>query len=239
MGNRAPGGQQDSSTVTEERRRRLGAALRRALRGEVHFERGTRAVYATDSSNYRQVPLGVVFPMDQDDVVEALRICAEHDAPVLPRGAGTSLAGQACNVAVVIDTSRHMTKILGIDPEARVARVQPGMVLDVLQAAAKRYGLVFGPDPATHGWCTLGGMIGNNSCGSHALYAGKTVDNVERLTVVTYGGDVLEVGAYDDDAYDRAVSDGGRQAQVLGELRGLGSRYADRVRAGFPAIPHV
>ncbi len=237
MGNRAPGGQQDSSTVTEERRRRLGAALRRALRGEVHFERGTRAVYATDSSNYRQVPLGVVFPMDQDDVVEALRICAEHDAPVLPRGAGTSLAGQACNVAVVIDTSRHMTKILGIDPEARVARVQPGMVLDVLQAAAKRYGLVFGPDPATHGWCTLGGMIGNNSCGSHALYAGKTVDNVERLTVVTYGGDVLEVGAYDDDAYDRAVSDGGRQAQVLGELRGLGSRYADRVRAGFPAIP--
>ncbi len=232
-----PGGQVDRSTVTEARRRELQAALRRALRGEISFDAGTSAVYATDSSNYRQVPLGVVFPLDHDDVVTAMRVCAEYDAPVLARGAGTSLAGQACNVAVVLDTSRHMTKILEIDPVARIARVQPGVVLDDLQRAAEEYGLTFGPDPATHAWCTLGGMIGNNSCGSHALYAGKTVDNVDRLTVVEYGGATFEVGAYDDAAYAAAVARGGRLAEVLEGLREIGHQHAERVRARFPDIP--
>ncbi len=152
-----PGGRVDRSSVPESGRRALEAALRRAVHGEVRFDAGTRAVYATDSSNYRQVPLGVVFPLDHDDVVAALRVSAEHDAPVFARGAGTSLAGQACNVAVVIDTSRHMTRILEIDPVARTARVQPGVVLDDLRRAAEELGLTFGPDPATHAWCTLGG----------------------------------------------------------------------------------
>ena len=107
-----PGSRVDRSSVSEARRRELEAALRLAISGEVSFDGGTRAVYATDSSNYRQVPLGVVFQLDHDDVVAALRVCAEYDAPVLARGAGTSLAGQACNVAVVLDTSRHMTRIL-------------------------------------------------------------------------------------------------------------------------------
>ncbi len=232
-----PGGRVDRSTVTGARRRELETALRRAVRGEVSFDGGTRAVYATDSSNYRQVPLGVVFPLDHEDVVASMRVCAEHDAPVLARGAGTSLAGQACNVAVVLDTSRHMTKILEIDPVARTARVQPGVVLDDLRRAAESYGLTFGPDPATHAWCTLGGMIGNNSCGSHALYAGKTVDNVERLTVVEYEGASFEVGAYDDADYDATVAAGGRLAEVLTGLREIGRRHADLVRARFPQIP--
>lgn len=232
-----PGGQADRSTVTEARRRELEAALRLAIRGEVSFDRSTRAVYATDSSNYRQVPLGVVYPLDHDDVVTALRVCAEYDAPVLARGAGTSLAGQACNVAVVLDTSRYMTKILEIDPVARTARVQPGVVLDDLRRAAEEHYLTFGPDPATHAWCTLGGMIGNNACGSHALYAGKTVDNVERLTVVEYGGATYDVGAYDDAAFDAAVVDGGRLAEVLTGLREVGRNHADLVRARFPNIP--
>ena len=223
--------------MTETRRRELEAALRRAVRGEVGFDGATRAVYATDSSNYRQVPLGVVFPLDHDDVVAALRVCAEHDAPVLARGAGTSLAGQACNVAVVLDTGRHMTRILEIDPVARTARVQPGVVLDDLRRAAERHGLTFGPDPATHAWCTLGGMIGNNSCGSHALFAGKTVDNVERLRIVEYGGATLEVGAYDDAAYAAAIAGGGRLAEVLTDLRRIGLRHADLVRARYPDIP--
>lgn len=227
----------DSSTVTEARRRELEAALRLAIRGEVSFDRSTRAVYATDSSNYRQVPLGVVFPVDHDDVVAALRVCAEHDSPVLARGAGTSLAGQACNVAVVLDISRHMTKILEIDPVARTARVQPGVVLDDLRRAAEEHHLTFGPDPATHAWCTLGGMIGNNACGSHALYAGKTVDNVERLTIVEYGGATYDVGAYDDAAFDAAVAGGGRLAEVLTGLRDIGRDHADLVRARFPDIP--
>ena len=124
-----PGSRVDGSPASDARRRELGVTLQRAIRGEVRFDDGTRTVYATDSSNYRQVPLGVVFPLDHDDVVVALRVCAEYDAPVLARGPGTSLAGQACNVAVVVDTSRHMTKILAIDPVGRTARVQPGVVL--------------------------------------------------------------------------------------------------------------
>lgn len=233
----APGGPVDRSTVSEARRGELEAALRLAIRGEVSFDRSTRAVYATDSSNYRQVPIGVVFPLDHDDVVAALRVCAEYDAPVLARGAGTSLAGQACNVAVVLDSSRHMTRILEIDPVARTARVQPGVVLDDLRRAAEEHHLTFGPDPATHAWCTLGGMIGNNSCGSHALYAGKTVDNVERLTIVTYGGATLDVGAYDEAAYDTAAAQGGRLADVLRDLRAIAREHADLVRAHYPDIP--
>ena len=232
-----PGAQVDRSTVNEARRGELESALRLTIRGEVRFDSGSRAVYATDSSNYRQVPLGVVFPLDHDDVVATLRACAEFDAAVLARGAGTSLAGQACNVAVVLDTSRHMTTILEIDPLARTARVQPGVVLDDLRHAAEQHGLTFGPDPATHAWCTLGGMIGNNACGSHALFAGMTVDNVERLTVVEYGGATFEVGACDDAAYAAAVAGGGRPAEVLTGLRDIGRRHADLVRARFPDIP--
>ncbi len=230
------GGRVDRSTVTETGRADLEKALGAAIRGDVAFDSGTRSVYATDSSNYRQVPLGVVFPIDHEDVVTTLRICAEHDAPIFARGAGTSLAGQACNVAVVIDTSRYMTRILDIDPVARTARVQPGVVLDDLRRAAEVHGLTFGPDPATHAWCTLGGMIGNNSCGSHALYAGKTVDNVESLTIALYGGETFEVGAYDD-ATREALPAGGRLTGIVESLRAIGVRYADEVRARYPDIP--
>ncbi len=215
----------------------LEAALAAAVRGEVRFDAATRAVYATDSSNYRQIPIGVVFPLDHDDIVAALRVCAEHDVPVLARGAGTSLAGQACNAAVILDTSRHLTRILEIDPTTRTARVQPGVVLDDLRRAAEAHGLTFGPDPATHAWCTLGGMIGNNACGSHALFAGKTVDNVARLTAVLYGGETIEVGAYDDAAYAAALEAGGRLADVLRGLRAISDRYGALVRARYPDIP--
>ncbi|RZS79028.1 FAD/FMN-containing dehydrogenase [Motilibacter rhizosphaerae] len=211
--------------------------LRRSVRGEVDFSPSVRAVYATDSSNYRQVPLGVVLPLDEDDVVAALRVCARHDAPVVARGAGTSLAGQAVNVAVVLDTSRHMTRILEVDPVAATARVQPGVVLDDLRRAAEVHGLTFGPDPATHAWCTLGGMIGNGSCGTHALFAGKTVDNVDRLRVATYAGDVLDVGSYTDEEYAAAAAAGGPLAPVLGGLREIARRYEPLVRQRFPDIP--
>jgi FAD/FMN-containing dehydrogenase len=164
--------------LEEAQRLALGAALSGALSGEVRFDTTARAAYASDSSNYRHVPLGVVFPIDHDDVRAAARLAAEAGAALLARGAGTSLAGQACNEAVVLDMSRHMRRIVEIDPDRRVARAEPGVVLDDLRRAAERHGLTFGPDPATHAWCTLGGMIGNNSCGTHGLYAGKTSDNV-------------------------------------------------------------
>jgi len=211
----------------------LARDLRATVRGDVWFDRATRAVYATDASNYRQVPLGIVCPLDADDVASALRVCAEHDAPVLARGAGTSLAGQAVNVAVIVDTSRHMRRILEIDPERRLARVEPGVVLDDLRREAEAYGLTFGPDPATHAWCTIGGMVGNDSCGTHALVAGRTVDNIEGLRVVTYGGEAFRFGSHGGLAADTQ----GPSPRVLASLADLVERYADAVRSGYPALP--
>lgn len=130
--------------------RALAADLRRAMRGEVRFDDTSRGLYATDASNYRQVPIGVVLPHDADDVAAAMEVCRRHRAPVLPRGGGTSLCGQCCNVAVVFDLSKHMNRVVEVDPDRRVARVQPGVVLDELRARAERYHLTFGPDPATH-----------------------------------------------------------------------------------------
>ena len=166
----------------------LHEALRTKVRGDVKFDNGSRALYATDGSNYRQVPIGVVLPRDPDDVLAAISVCREYDAPLLCRGGGTSLAGQCCNVAVVLDFTKYMGNILEIDPDRRIARVQPGVVLDHLRNAAEKYHLTFAPDPASHDRCTIGGMIGNNSCGVHSIMGGKTDDNVEALEVVTYDG---------------------------------------------------
>ena len=162
----------------------LAEALRSQIRGEVRFDAGGRALYATDGSNYRQVPIGVVLPRDVDDVVSTVSLCRQFRAPLLCRGGGTSLAGQCCNVAVVLDFSKYMGKILELDPERRIARVQPGVVLDHLRNAAEKHHLTFAPDPATHSHCTLGGMIGNNSCGVHSVMAGKTDDNIEALEIL-------------------------------------------------------
>jgi FAD/FMN-containing dehydrogenase/Fe-S oxidoreductase len=164
------------------------------VRGEVRFDSASRTLFAADASNYRHVPIGVVQPADLDDVLAALEICRRHEAAILPRGAATSIGGQAVNEAVVIDFSRHLRAVLEIDPERRLARVQPGVVLDDLRAAAAPYGLTFGPDPSTHSRCTIGGMIGNNACGSHSVAWGKTVDNVASLDVITYDGTRLQTG---------------------------------------------
>ncbi len=172
----------------------LAAELRASIRGEVRFDRGSRALYATDASNYRQVPIGVVVPQQVDDMVTTMELCRRHGVPVLARGGGTSLAGQCCNVAVVIDCSKYLRTVLEVDPDRKVARVQPGTVLDDLRHAAERHHLTYGPDPATHSRCTLGGMIGNNSCGVHSVMAGMTADNVEELDVLTYEGQRLRLG---------------------------------------------
>src|SRR5436189_484365 len=172
----------------------LADRLREVVRGEVRFDDGSRALYATDASNYRQVPIGVVIPRDTDDVIRTVEITRGFGAPILARGGGTSLAGQCCNVAVVLDTSKYMNRIIDLDPQKRIARVEPGVILDSLRDAAKEHGLTFAPDPSTHNHCTLGGMIGNNSCGVHSVMGGKTADNVEELEVLTYDGLRLRVG---------------------------------------------
>src|SRR5256885_5618032 len=151
------------------RARALAAHLRKRLDGEVRFDDGSRALYATDGSNYRQVPIGVVLPRSVEDVLETIAACRRYEAPIVGRGGGTSLAGQGCNTAVLIDMSKYMNRVLDIDPDACMAHVQPGCILDDLRDQAEQYHLTFGPDPATHNHCTLGGMIGNNSCGVHSI----------------------------------------------------------------------
>jgi FAD/FMN-containing dehydrogenase/Fe-S oxidoreductase len=215
----------------------LTEALRPEIRGEVRFDRGTRALYSTDGSNYRQVPIGVVLPRDVEDVLATVALCRQFGAPLLCRGGGTSLAGQCCNVAVVLDFSKYMARILEIDPAHRIARVQPGVVLDHLRVAAEAHHLTFAPDPATHDRCTLGGMIGNNSCGVHSVMAGKTDDNVEALEVLTYDGAHMKVGATSSAEFERICAAGGRRAEIYTRLQAIASTYADLVRQRFPNIP--
>jgi FAD/FMN-containing dehydrogenase/Fe-S oxidoreductase len=215
----------------------LEHALKHAVSGDVRFDNSSRALYATDGSNFRQVPIGVVLPRNIDDVVATISLAREYGAPILCRGGGTSLAGQCCNVAVILDFSRYMAQILEIDPVKRIARVQPGVVLDRLRNAAEKHHLTFAPDPATHSRCTLGGMIGNNSCGVHSVMAGKTDDNIEALDVLTYDGKRMEVGATSADELQRIIQEGGRRGQIYAGLKTLGDKYSDLVRQRFPNIP--
>ncbi|MGC2443332.1 FAD-binding oxidoreductase, partial [Candidatus Binatus sp.] len=171
----------------------LESELRATIEGEVRFDVGTRAAYSTDASNYRQVPVGVVIPRHEGDVIAALSLARENAMPILARGGGTSLAGQACNAALVLDFSKYMNRVLAIDPDTRVARVEPGVVQSHLNTALAPHGLFFAPDPSTKDRCTIGGMLGNNSCGAHSAAYGKTVDNVEALEVVLYDGTELSL----------------------------------------------
>ena len=177
--------------------RDLERRLTDTVSGRVSFDAGTRALFTMDASNYRQVPIAVVTPDSVDDVVAAVAAAREFDVPVVPRGGGTSLAGNSCGGGLVLDLTR-LDRITSIDPVARTARVEPGVVLDDLRAAAAEYGLTFGPDPSTHSRCTLGGMIGNNSCGAHSVAWGTTLENVEELDVLLYDGTRLTVGAHTD-----------------------------------------
>ncbi|HEY3697958.1 MAG TPA: FAD-binding and (Fe-S)-binding domain-containing protein [Spongiibacteraceae bacterium] len=215
----------------------LAEALAKTVRGEVRFDNTSRALYATDASNYRQVPIGVVLPRDADDVIAALAICRKFDAPVLPRGGGTSLCGQCCNVAVIFDFSKYMHTIIALDPGAKTARVQPGVVLDDLRNAAEQHQLTFAPDPSTHSHNTLGGMIGNNSCGPHSVMAGRTSDNIIELDIVTYDGIRLRLGANTEEEFNKLRTEPGARGDIFRRLFALQNKYADEIRRRSPNIP--
>ncbi|KUL37973.1 FAD-binding and (Fe-S)-binding domain-containing protein [Streptomyces regalis] len=201
----------------------LEAALRTAVRGEVGFDVTSRALTTMDASNYRRVPMGVVAPHDAADVAAVLEVCRDHMVPVVARGGGTSIAGQATGTGIVLDFTRHMNRIVSLDPQTRTAVVQPGLVLDRLQDAAAPHGLRFGPDPSTHSRCTLGGMIGNNSCGSHSVAWGTTADSVRELDVISGRGERLRLGQ------EWAGAPRGLRDLVEGDLA--------RLRTGFPELP--
>ena len=211
----------------------------------MRFDAGSRALYATDGSNYRQVPIGVVVPRTKDDVIETVAAARRFGAPVLSRGGGTSLAGQCCNVAVVMDFSKYLHGVLHIDANRKLGTVQPGCVLDDLRDTAKKQDLTFGPDPATHTHCTLGGMLGNDSCGSHSLLCSKhglglrTADNTHELEVLTYDGLRLRVGATSPDELERIIHAGGPRGELYAKLKAFRDKYADEIRRRMPKISEL
>lgn len=211
--------------------------LRRRIEGEVRFDDGSRALYATDASNYRQVPIGVVVPRHVGDVVETVAVARQFGAPILGRGGGTSLCGQCCNIAVVLDFSKYMRRILEVDPDQRRARVEPGCVLDFVRGAAEEHHLTFGPDPSTHNHCTLGGMIGNNSCGVHSVMAGKTDENIEELELLLYDGTRIRVGRHGELELEEIIRAGGRRGSLYERLKSFRDKYAKLIREKFPNIP--
>ncbi|HEY7396398.1 MAG TPA: FAD-binding and (Fe-S)-binding domain-containing protein, partial [Gemmatimonadaceae bacterium] len=217
----------------------LEAALRERVRGEVRFTDGDRALYSTDASNYRQIPIGVVLPRDADDVVETVAACREFSAPIVSRGGATDLAGSTCNAAVVMDMSKYMNHVLEINWAERWARVEPGTVLDDLRNQAEARHLTFGPDPATHSRNTLGGMIGNNSCGMHAQMAGKVEENTIALEILTYDGLRTWVGTTTDSELEDIIIDGGVRGEIYARLATIRDRYGDAIRRRFPKIPRL
>lgn len=217
--------------------------LKAVLEGEVSFEADYKALYATDASNYRQIPVGVVFPKNKKDILATVNLCRKHNLHILTRGGGTSLAGQCCNSGLIMDFSKYYNKILEIDPKTKTARIQTGLVLDDLNRELEQYGLVFGPDPATHNHCTLGGMMGNNSCGIHSVMAQtqtggvRTSDFVESMEVLTYQGDVFEVGGTSERELEKIISEGDPKGKIYSALKELRDKYQDNIKSGMPDIP--
>jgi FAD/FMN-containing dehydrogenase/Fe-S oxidoreductase len=204
----------------------LAGELRRAGLSEVEADSRRRAEYSSDASNYRVLPTVVAFPRHIDEVASALAVSRRLGVPLVARGGGTSIAGNAISTGVVLDFSRHLNRVLEIDPIAQTARVQPGLVLDALQAAAAPYGLRFGPDPSTHSRCTLGGMIGNNACGSRALAYGKTADNVLGLDLITGDGTELAARRFGRDPM-------GAGSPLLGKVADIVSANLGLIRTEF------
>ncbi|MEV5546141.1 FAD-binding and (Fe-S)-binding domain-containing protein [Streptomyces sp. NPDC052309] len=215
----------------------LRTALRERVDGEIRFDAGSRAAYSTDASNFRQTPIGVVIPHTPEAAAEAVAVAREHGAPILSRGGGTSLAGQCTNAGVVLDWSKYCTRLESLDTGARRCVVQPGIVLDELNRRLAPEGLRFGPEPATHANCTIGGMIGNNSCGATAQAHGKVVDNIARLEVLLYDGTRFWCGETGDEEYAEIERQGDLRATVHRQLRALRDTYADEIRRRFPRIP--
>src|SRR5918911_3194850 len=226
--------------------RGLRRTLEETVEGEVRFDAGSKALYATDASNYRQVPLGVVIPKTLEDIVATHRACHEFGAPVLPRGGGTSLSGETVNFAVVIDFSKYLTEIGDADAETQTVVCQPGVINEHLnEMTGSQIGMIFGPDPSTHSRCTIGGNIGNNSCGIHSVQSQlygpgpRTSDSVEALEVLTYDGERFWVGVGEEDELDEIIATGGRKGEIYAQLRDLRDRYAGLIRERMKPVSEL
>jgi FAD/FMN-containing dehydrogenase/Fe-S oxidoreductase len=226
--------------------RGLRQRLEKVVEGEVRFDAGTKALYATDASNYRQVPLGVVIPKTLEDVVATHRACHEFGAPVLPRGGGTSLSGETVNFAIVIDFSKYLTEIGDADAETQTVICQPGVINEKLnEKTGEQIGMIFGPDPSTHSRCTIGGNIGNNSCGIHSVQSQlygpgpRTSDSVEALEVLTYEGERFWVGVGEEERLEEIIAAGGRKGEIYAQVRDLRNRYAGLIRERYHPVDQL
>ena len=217
--------------------RHLEERLHQVVRGDVDFSRKAQSLYATDASNYRHVPIGVVVPLDADDVVEAVLACREAGVPVTVRGGGTSIAGNASGDGVVIDISRHLNRVISIDPIAKTAVVEAGVVLDHLNAEAAKYNLRFAPDPSTHSRCTIGGMLGNDACGSHSVAWGRTSDNVLSMEVLLADGTQMHVGPTSQEELVELCNRTDRVGRIYQDLRAMVNENLALLRIGLPELP--
>lgn len=223
----------------------LRRALSKAIEGEVRFDRASIGLYATDSSNFRQIPIGVVIPRTEQDVVLTHRICSRFRAPIVNRGTGTSLSGETVNFAVVIDHSKYLTHVGDTDVANRRLTVQPGAINEVVNKHTGKDNLVFGPDPSTHAYCTIGGNVGNNSCGIHSVQSQiygpgpRTSDNVHSLDIVTYQGDRFTVGVNEESKLEEIVRAGGPKGEIYRQLRDLRNRYAHVIRERYRPVTEV
>ena len=208
--------------------------LRKSVRGSVRFDQGSRLLYSTDASMYQVEPIGVVIPRDADDVLAAFDVARRQHVPLLPRGGGTSLTGQTVNRALVLDFSPHMNQVLEVNPEEGWARVQPGLVQDELNAHVRPLGLLFGPDTSTSNRATLGGMLGNNSGGSHSIAYGLTVEHVLELTTVLADGTRVVFGTVTADGFDAKCRLEGAEGRIYREIAAIRQEFADEIRARYP-----
>jgi FAD/FMN-containing dehydrogenase/Fe-S oxidoreductase len=225
-----------SSNSLPEAAATLQEELRVRIAGEVRFDAVSRMLYSTDASNYQIEPIGVVIPSSPDDVLAAIDVAAAHGVPLLPRGGGSSLAGQTVGAALVIDFSKVLNRILDVDVEARTVTVEPGINIDALNRQLKPTGLMFGPDPASANRATAGGVVGNNSTGSHSILYGMTGDNVQSVKVATIGGELLDLGPMSPQAMAGRGSLGDTKGRLFSQLLAFRQRYGGLIARDFP--PH-
>jgi len=212
----------------------LEHALRRVVRGSVRFDPASRLLYSTDASMYQVEPIGVLTPRDADDVRAAVQVAREHGVALLPRGGGTSLTGQTVNHALVLDFTQHMNQVLEVNTEERWARVQPGLVQDELNHHVRSMGLLFGPDTSTSNRATLGGMMGNNSGGSHSLAYGLTVDHVIEIRALLVDGTEVVFGEMTPGEFEAKTRAAGLEGQIYREVAAIRDEYANEIRARYP-----
>lgn len=210
--------------------------LRRDITGEVRFDKVTRAIYSTDASIYQIEPIGVVLPKIEDDVIAVIEVAKRYGVPVLPRGGGTSLAGQAIGHAIVIDFSKYMRNILDLNTDEGWVKVQPGVVLDELNLSLKSTGMHFAPDPSTSNRSNVGGALGNNSCGAHSVVWGKTIDNVRQLQVILSDGSKSNFGSLTKSQFEAKKRVNTLEGQIYKQLQLIGELHKDEIEARYPKI---